>query len=367
MKRIFIIFMIIILFGRFIMLRQPEFYLERNIGYGHEYLEEEKSCLEFIKTKMSSNKGGIYTNYLDTDEIGELAKGYQILSESEGLIMQYYVEKGDKKGFDQHLDLVKNKMMGDEGLIRWRIREENNQISNSSASLDDLRIVRSLIYAYDLWKEEKYYKILKRISKGLLKYSTNKGYLTSYYEFGSKYRAKKIDLCYIDLYTMNLLRNVHRKWEVPYKNGLKIIQGGYISNKLPLYKKSFNIDSKRYSTNENINSIEALLVVLHLSEMNLVKQETIKWIRKQVFGKGIFLEYNIKTGYPICEDESTAVYAITARIAKNIRDEALYKQAMKRMLRLQILDKTSPLYGAFGNIDTYEVFSFDNLQALLAF
>lgn len=371
MKKILILTILFLLLGRNFFNESIHF----NISKKHivaqaerKYLSSEKSCLNFIFKKMSFPSGGIYTNYLPIEQEEESLLGHKILSESEGLIMLYFATHDDKKAFDKHLDLVVTKMMGKEGLFKWVVGEEDHELSNSSASVDDLRIARSLIYAYSIWKDEYYYKILKKINEGLLKNNIYKDCLTSSYTFGSNHISNEIELSYIDLYTMQLLNTINDQWEKAYNKGLKIIENGYISDDFPLYKKNVNLDSHIYSNNKHINMIDTLLVILHLSEVGLQKDASIKWIKNKLLNeKALFNDYSIETQEPINQYECTAVYAIIARIAKEIGDEELYKFAIKRMLSLQITDNKHILYGAFGNKDTYEVFSFDNLQALFAF
>ncbi|SHK05507.1 glycosyl hydrolase family 8 [Paramaledivibacter caminithermalis] len=335
--------------------------------FTQDYLEKEKICLKFIKESMSSKSGGIHTNYLENHKIEEMASGHEILSESEGLIMLYYVEIQDKDEFDKHFNIVKNKMIDKTGLVKWRIKEDNYDIAISNATIDDLRIIRALIYAYDIWKDKEYYKTLKKISEALLKYNIYEDCLNNYLDMEYKHKSEEIDAAYIDLYTIKLLSSINNKWDKVYNKGLNIINKGYISNKFPLYQKTYNISKDRYQKRKVINSIDAFLVVLHLSEVGLVKNETIEWIRDQMKDDGrIYGEYDIKTGTPAGNVESTATYAIAARIAKVIGDEALYKALINRMLYLQVGDKSSPLYGGFGDVDTLKVYSFDNLQALLA-
>ncbi len=111
-----------------------------------------------------------------------------------------------------------------------------------------------------------------------------------------------------------------------------------------------------------------MLVVMHLSEVGLARRESIEWIRNQIYDReGIYSKYSIETGEPLDTQESTAVYAIAARIAKNIGDKSLHCELIEKMLALQVKDKGSRLYGSFGDIRTLKVYSFDNLQALLAF
>lgn len=373
-KLIIIIFTIIIIFSIAKFMRVPklniidENELTNKENFTQNYIEEEKICLKFLEGNMMSESGGIYTNYLENFRVEEMAGGHEILSESEGLIMLYYVKTQDKDEFDKHFDIVKNKMLDETGLIKWRIKEDNHELSISSATIDDLRIARALIYAYDIWEDKKYYKLLKKINKGMLKYNIYKGCLNNYYDMKYKDKAEEIDAAYIDLYTIKLLSNINNEWFDVYNQGINVIEEGYLSNEFPLYEKTYDITKSKYLSSEVINSIDTLLVVLHLSEVGLVKNETIEWIKDQlIYEDGIYIQYNIKTGKPINKIESTATYAIAARIAKNIGDKALYEALINKMLSLQVVDEFSLLYGGFGDIDTLKVYSFDNLQALLAF
>jgi hypothetical protein len=52
--------------------------------------------------------------------------------------------------------------------------------------------------------------------------------------------------------------------------------------------------------------------------------------------------------------------------ARAVGDNQLYDMAKVRLLRLQVSDKSSAIYGAFGDPATLQVYSFDNLLALTA-
>ena len=41
-------------------------------------------------------------------------------------------------------------------------------------------------------------------------------------------------------------------------------------------------------------------------------------------------------------------------------DEELYRDSIKRMEKYQVQDKTSPLYGGFGDPETKQAYSFRN-------
>ncbi|OFI07021.1 glycosyl hydrolases family 8 [Clostridium acetireducens DSM 10703] len=331
--------------------------------------EEEIICLDYINKKMHKKGYGIYTNYLDNNLVKPYANGHEVLSESEGLIMLYAVKSGDKKLFDDHLSIVENNLILKNGLLKWRFYKKENRSGTSSAAIDDIRVIRALFYANDRWGEEdnKYRKLLFKISKGVLKYETENNNLVDFYDFNIKTKADYITVCYIDLYTMKLLKNVNNKWENIMKNQEKILINSYISDSFPLYRKSYSYKTNKYSNEEEVNTIESMLSILHLSEIGKCPNTSIQWIKNQMDKKGaLYAKYNIKTGEPSSSYESTAVYAIAAQVALNIGDKNMYDLMKSNMLKYQIKDKNSEIYGCFGFEDAKQVYSFDNLQALLA-
>lgn len=326
---------------------------------------EEKLCLEFLQKSMSSNKG-TFTNFLEDKEVKEWATGHQVLSESEGLIMLYAVQAGDKPMFDKHFDIIRN-MILDDGVIMWRMGKQGELLTKSSASIDDLRVIRSLIFAYDRWSDKKYDKMLKKLTHKTKKYQLTAQGLIDYYDSAIETKAKTINLSYIDLYTMNLLAQIDDDWEKAVEKGLGIIEKGFISKERPLFRKSYDYETKRYSVEDEINIIDYLKVLLHLSEVGRCPDEAIHWLKEQLKTYGaLFNSYYADSAEPATSLQSSAAYAIACRIATNIEDDELYEIMKGKLLMFQITEKSSPLYGAFGDNRTKEIYSFDNLQALLA-
>ena len=54
-------------------------------------------------------------------------------------------------------------------------------------------------------------------------------------------------------------------------------------------------------------------------------------------------------------------------IASEIGDKEFYEESITQMSKWQVLNSESEIYGAFGNESNLEVYSFDNLMALLAY
>ena len=252
-------------------------------------------------------------------------------------------------------------------LVRWRIRDGYTNISEASASIDDLRIIRALIIADTLWGDEKYTELSSRMSEDMLNYNVYKNNLVNYYNKDFDETGQDIDLSYIDIGTMTLLVSENKQWIKIMDNGLKIVQDGMISDTFPMYSKTYDLSSGSYLEAEKINMIDSLTTVLHLSEIGVLEQQTVDWLYKQLIEVGhLYSEYDIN-GVPSTQSESTAAYALVARIAKTTGDMQLYGLAVEHMLKFQVLDSTSVIYGSFGNKLTLEVFSYDNLQALLAY
>jgi hypothetical protein len=327
--------------------------------------EEERRCLKFLQTTMSSNIG-ILTNLLDHGEIRDKAAGHQVLSESEGLMMLYAVQAGDKTLFDKHMDLVRN-MILDDGVIVWRVGKQGEYITAASAAIDDLRIIRSLLFAYDRWRDDKYKDLAHKLIRKTKKYEYTTHGLVDYYDAGAKMAASTINLSYIDLYTMDLMARIDADWKMAAERGRDVINGGFISDTVPLYRKQYNYETKSYSQEAEINTIDYLKVILHLSEVHSVPEAPIQWIRQQIATYGaLFNRYDSGSGKPTTNLECSANYALGCRIAANIGDEDLYEVMKEKLLSFQIIAPGSALDGAFGDLTTKEVFSFDNLQALLA-
>lgn len=327
--------------------------------------EEETLCLQFLQKGMNLNSG-IFTNFQQDTDIKDWATGHQVLSESEGLIMLYSVQAGDKSLFDKHLNKIKD-MILDDGVIMWRIGKQGEILTKSSASIDDLRIIRALIFAHDRWKDRKYQNMLKDLIHKIKNYEVTAQGLVDYYDSHAKTKANTINLSYIDLYTMNLLSQKDKEWEKVAQNGLEIIQNGFISKESPFFWKYYNYETKNYSSEYKVNIIDYLKVLLHLSEVGICPDVAIDWLKNQIkTHKALFNSYYINSAKPASNLQSSAAYAIACRIAVNIDDEELYELMRDKLLTFQITEDRTLLYGAFGDLKTQEVYSFDNLQALLA-
>lgn len=324
---------------------------------------EEKMLFDFIEKDLSKSGYGIYTNYIDKISEGDITKGHSVLSESEGLMMLYSVNANNKELFDEHFDIVKGMRLKN-GLISWR--KEGNENSPSSATIDELRIIKALLLANNRWNSFYYKFYAINIANSLLKHAEENETLVDYIDNYGK--GNTTTLCYLDLPTMKLLSQVDKKWEGIYEKSNSIIENGKISEEVPLYRKVFYEETQKYDEEENVDFLLSTIVILNRIEAGENEEASIKWI-KEKFKKDGFLvaTYNTKNGDATSQIESPSIYSNVTLIANHIGDKELFNKAIDKLKYYQIKNKDSVLYGGFGDEKTNSVYSFDNLNALLAF
>lgn len=324
---------------------------------------EEKMLFDFIEKDLSKSGYGIYTNYIDKSSEGDITKGYSVLSESEGLMMLYSVNSNNKELFDEHFDIVKEMRLKN-GLISWR--KEGDKNSPSSATIDELRIIKALLLANNRWNSFYYKFYAINIANSLLKHAEENKTLVDYIDDYGK--GNTTTLCYLDLPTMKLLSQLDKKWEGIYEKSNSIIENGRISEEVPLYRKVFYEETQKYDEEENVDFLLSTIVILNRIEAGENEESSIKWI-KEKFKKDGFLvaTYNGKNGDATSQIESPSIYSNVALIANYIGDKELFNKAIDKLKYYQIKNKDSVLYGGFGDEKTNSVYSFDNLNALLAF
>lgn len=342
----------------------------KNIGSEKAWKEvsissEEEKLYTFVSNELIDEQGGVYTNYIDNESKGDITKGHDVLSESQGLLLLYYLEKDDKEGFEKTLDYIKENMLLEENLLSWRV--EHGKKSNTSATIDDFRVVKALLLANEKWNNFKYRVLALNISKGIDKNLLDDYIIT---DFKDQYdKSKTTTLCYLDLFTLKMLANLHynNTWEKVYDKALKIVNDGYIGDQLPLYRKTYYRENMTYD-NENIDSLLSMIVILNKAEVGQDVSKSIEWIRTQFKENGkIFTSYGENDGLAKSEIESTSIYALIVQIANKLNDKEIQTMAMNRMNEFQVKNKSSKVYGAYGEETGVGVYSYDNLNALLAY
>ncbi|CDM68523.1 putative membrane protein [Clostridium bornimense] len=358
-KKIIIIAIIVMLGGIgsiIAMNNKLEFKLPIN---GHNKILEVEDTVKFINNNLS-DVNGIYTNYLEKESAGDETKGHYVLSESEGLMMLYGVETGNKDIADTHLKIIENMMM-ENNLVSWRVRGEKK--SMVSSTIDDLRIVKASALAYKRFDDAKYRKVFFKLSEGIKNNSVYKGCLVDFNDNGIL--SDTVTLSYMDLGALSILADVDKDYKEIEEKSKKIVEGGYISDAIPLYRKSYNINEEEYSKEENNDLLLTSMIYLYKSEVGEDTSKFLYWVKDKLNKDGFLCStYSSETGEATSKVESTAIYSVVAMVARNSRETNLYNK-LKEKLSLYKIDE-GDLKGAFGYLENKEIYSFDNLMAILA-
>ena len=312
----------------------------------------EKAALENFVNRHFIDGGFVRTNLNDAEQ-SELASGEDFLSESAGLLMLYYLKQDERQKFDMEVNILKTHFLNKNQLLKWRIRPGNAQEAVNS-TIDDLRIVKALLRAAQKWDRTDYRSFAEKLSDRLLKYCVIGNTLKAY----DSPQSPEAPFVYYDFEAMQLMGEFNRKWPILAKVNMKKITNRKVKG-LPLFKDDW------FSKDNGFPLVENLMVLMHLSEVGLKDQESIRWLKVQLKEKGLFGKYSME-GHSLNSVESPAIYAIVAIIAKLHDDEELYVLAAERLKKMQILDD-GEYFGGFVDLEQLSAFSFDQLLALLAY
>lgn len=319
------------------------------------------ATLQFIKNNLIDSEGAVHSRYEKSEE--ETWKS-DVLSESQGLMMQYAVLKQDKELFDTIYQYTKSHMLLSKGLVSWMV--QNGKASEVNALLDDIRIYQAVDCAQELWGG--YDEEVSNLTNRFIQYGINKnGDYIDFYDSDSEQKASRLTLCYIDLATMKHLADENKQLEQAYLSADQILKNGQISETFPLYYSWYNYEKAKYEE-DDLNMAEELVTILHLAQIGELPDNTLEWIKSHMNSTGIKARYDVNgqvvDGYNY---DSTAVYALVVRIAQETGENELKRQAIRKMEKMRIQDSSLAYNGAFGMEDGSEIYSFDQIVPLLTY
>ncbi|MBD8499304.1 glycosyl hydrolase family 8 [Paenibacillus arenosi] len=333
--------------------------------YGNEphVQANEQQLYQFINEQMNGEYG-IFTNFSNTDQNADVATGHEVLSESAGLLMRYYTRTGQQQAFDNEWNRAKQTFDLSSG-FSYRYSPQQNKRHTLNAAVDDLRLIRALHEAGNVFNDERYRQEADQYGKRFYEHNIRDGRLYDFYDETYKITNDFITLCYIDLTSLGLLPISSEESKTLQQNMLDILHQGFLSDEFPFYETRYSYKTESYQS-ERINMVESLLTILSLVEVNQHHPSSIKYIKEHVQAGTMFGQYT-KVGKATTDIQSTAIYAITAMIGTELRDKELYEASIRRMEQYQVQNSGTKLDGGYGDAASQQAYSFDNLMALLAY
>ena len=364
------IFIVLIVFGvliSFVLASLLELQTEQKDAFKRNTIpEREQIAITFLTDKMSGKELSVYTNYLNSkNDDPDIPAGHEILSESQGLLLLYFLNRNEKESFDICLDWTVDHLLLDNGIFSWLDRA--GKAEHTNALIDDLRLNRALLLAYEKWHDERYLQYSNSVSEALLNYNTVEGMPIDFYQLDNHCKSKEVSIAYLDLYTMKKLRDkIDPRWKIPYDHSLVLIKKAKLKG-TGLYRYQYDTEAIEYKEYDDISLIQSAYVILHLAEAGEYDREGLDWFWNEFEKSGkLYATYSSKNFEPVSEIESTALYALMARAYYLTGDLEKAEAFMKACEQYQIMDQNSELYGSFGNESNKEVYSFDNLQYILS-
>jgi len=266
--------------------------LFRVVTYKEEIKYSGDNLYEWFENKFI-NKEKLIVN-----KIGE-KEDILYLSESQGLYLLYLLEKDDK---DEFYDVYKNtkKYFYSEGLFKWEIK------ATSNALLDDLRIIKALIYANKKWKFE-YDKEINDLMYGLEIKNSVLDKVVSFADIQNNERPNYIDLSFLDLEAIDEISKINPKW-----NKMKIESQELLESNIsqPFFIKYDYLEG--FVRTEEFHMAEYLYLLINQNYF-INNQEAIKWIISSYNSDGFLSGSYSYKGESLGNVESAAVYALAAR------------------------------------------------------
>lgn len=326
----------------------------------------ERDLLSFLQRRMLGPRGAPHTRVpLRPGALaGEGPNARAVLSESIGLLMTYAVLADSRGLFDSQRRLVRRVLQGPHGLLAWRASRSLGRVDPSSASIDDLTVIRALLRGSARWSDPALEGEAAVIAHGVFDHQVADDLLmdaASWDEHGV-YTSGDVQLAYLDLRTMADLAERDGVWEPVYGRSLELLRGAETTP--GLFAEIWRPDGAGLVASAEVNGILAGYCALHLAEVGEGGETTLALFQELFDERGALPgRFASGTGEPLTGFEGVAVYAIAARLALALGDLDAAEQLIGGMLQYQRTDPRSAT-GAFSLGDTAH--TFDNLHALIA-
>jgi endo-1,4-beta-D-glucanase Y len=278
--------------------------------------------------------------------------------------MQYAVAADDRALFDGQLEFARHKLTGPYGLFYWKISHDAEMAASSSACIDDLRIIGAALAAADKWRQPTYAAFAVDIADNVRKYTVVDHVLRDFLnwrDYGEPVKADTLQLSYIETAVLRALAKRDADWQpILQRSGDVLLKGRRPSG---LFFEQYDFAAGQYQ-GERQNMINQLYCALFAAEIEKDEHPFAGWLRRRFAADGVlYAQYDSQSGEPTGMFESTSVYALASRYAYRIGDATMGDALIKKLLEFQNLNPLSPMYGSFSDD---EVYSFDNLEALIA-
>lgn len=336
-----------------------------NIVNRENVSESDDRTEDFIE-KWLKNENGTIATYIQKNETEDedLVQGREALAETVGLLMFYALEKDSQLLFNEYYDQLKDLFLEEDGFVHWKLNEDGVSEVSSNAFIDDLRIMDALVQANVKWEDEQFLKTAEQIGKYLNTNNVNNGIFTDFYERNDQYASDDIKLSYIDIKAMDRLVENNLLDATVAENTARIL--GSVPLKNGFYPLSYNVVTKEYTFDEQVNIVDQAILAYHLVQIGGRCEEFLEFIKSEMGERELVHGmYSLETKKPVVDYESPAIYGYLISYALLLEEEELAESIYSRLKEFQVSDWRSDYYGGYSITDG-NTHIFDNIIPLLA-
>lgn len=248
------------------------------------------------------NKNGLIKNYGCTQDT-------LILSESIGQYLEYLLLTKDETSFHEQTQLLENYYLvteKDATFIKWQL---GDQIF-TNASVDDLRIIKTLKEAGQVFQQIEYKVLAKKLEKSLLTHQLKDGMLTDFYDWYYQQNSSFIHLSYIDF---DAFKGIP---EIDQDAYIRMLEQS-VPEDSPFFQEIWDTEDKTYeeANKKEVDLIDQLLIAIQYAKgVEEIPESFDNWIKKewQIESK-LYGRYQKDGEIPSVSYESSAVYALTVQ------------------------------------------------------
>jgi endo-1,4-beta-D-glucanase Y len=280
-------------------------------------------------------------------------------SEAISYYLLWTAQANDKKDFDKALSFVQLHMAQPKfGYLMWKLQANDTVVNDGSniASDADLRAIKALLIAEKQWNDPTYTAMINQLAAGLERVAvTSDGYLAPYGGASgdtSTWSAKEVYLSYSDFTVFQELAKIRgESWTSIYDKmkaaSLKAQLANGLYNSMLTESRQYGngIDGGAYS----INSMWMMVRNAESGDPDLMQSasKSLQFYKdKFTVDAALYASYS-SNGDALSPSETPWAYALVGRAAIALNDKPFSQAMIQKLLSLQVLDSTLPIFGAF--------------------
>lgn len=237
------------------------------------------------------------------------AQHVEVLSESIGQYMAYLLLIKDEKTFQEQSELLQEHFLvkkKEDVFIKWQL----GATVSTNASIDDLRIIRTLKEGSRIFHQPEYAELAQKLEKSLIDHQLTNGILTDFYDWELGEKSREVHLSYIDFAAFK---------EMPAIDETKYVQmlQGAVEEQTPFFKEVWQIETQTFApaSEKEVNLIDQLLIAIQYVKGTKEKPAAFdQWLKNEwQTQQKIFGQYQRNHIVPNVSYESSAVYALAVQ------------------------------------------------------